>query len=450
MKKAKILLIDDEAGARFGVQKFLEAHAYDVECADSCRQAVESFRTLRPDIVLLDHLLPDGTALDLLPQLKEVEVSIPVVILTGHGSIDLAVRAIKDGADHFLTKPVELSSLLVLLERLLEHQRIRRKQIFGRQQQSRTVADPFLGTSPLIRQLETQARRILHADTPILIQGETGVGKGVLASWIHHEGPRADETFVDMNCAGLSHDLLETELFGHEKGAFTGATASKIGLLEAAHHGTVFLDEIGDMDPLIQPKLLKVLEEKQFRRVGEVKNRRVDIRLIAATHQDLNQLVRQKKFRGDLYYRINAIPMTIPPIRERPEDIAALASDLLDRITSDMSRAPMQLTSEAVQALERYSWPGNIRELRNTLERAVLFSEFSILDARDLRLDADASIDLVPEAHDLTLLELEQRYIEKILREEGGNVDRAAKRLDVPRSSLYSKIKQHQILLSKL
>lgn len=450
MPKSKLLLIDDEPGPRFGVQKFLEAHGYEVVAAETCHQAVDAFRIDRPELVILDYALPDGNALDLLPQIKEIDANASIVILTGHGSIDLAVRAIKEGADQFLTKPVELSSLLVLLERCLENQRNRRRQIVGRQQQTRTVADPFRGSSPLIRQLELQTRRLLHAETPILIHGETGAGKSVLAGWIHHEGPRADEAFVDLNCAGLSHELLETELFGHEKGAYTGATSSKIGLLEAAHRGTVFLDEIGDMDPQIQPKLLKVLEEKQFRRVGDVKSRKVDIRLVAATHQDLHHLVREKKFRSDLYYRINALPLTIPPLRARVEDIPAIAIYLLDRIAADMGRGSRRLTPDAVRALQRYRWPGNIRELRNTLERAVLLSESSVLDACDLRIETASTMDEQMEDSSLTLLELEQRYIAKILEEENGNVDRAAQRLDVPRSSLYSKIKQYHLIIPKV
>jgi DNA-binding NtrC family response regulator len=333
---------------------------------------------------------------------------------------------------------------------LIENQRNRQKQAVGKKQQARSVADPFRGSSPLIRQLAEQAKRVLHAETPILIQGETGTGKSVLAGWLHNNGPRSEETFVDMNCAGLSRDLLETELFGHEKGSFTGATASKTGLLEVAHRGTVFLDEIGDMDPQIQPKLLKVLEEKRFRRVGEVRDRQVDIRLVAATHQDLNQLVRERKFRSDLYFRISTIPLTIPSLRNRTEDIPLLANYLLERIAADMGRSQIHLTPDAERALQAYSWPGNIRELRNALERAVLLSEGHVLNRRDLYLDAQTGNEPWPEATNLTLLELEQYYITKVLQEEQGNVDRAAKRLDVPRSSLYQKIKRYHIAQSKI
>jgi len=449
MARNKIMLIDDEIGIRFGMQNFLEAHGYDVVQVDNCREAPELFRTAHPDAVILDYALPDGNALDLLPRLKEIDANTPVIILTAHGSIDLAVRAIKEGADQFLTKPVELPSLLVVLQRLIENQRNRQKQIAGKKQQARSVADPFRGGSPLIRHLAEQAKRVLQAESPVLIQGETGTGKSVLAGWLHNNGPRAEETFVDMNCAGLSRDLLDTELFGHEKGAFTGATASKIGLLEAAHRGTVFLDEIGDMDPQIQPKLLKVLEEKRFHRMGEIRDRQVDIRLIAATHQDLNQLVREKKFRSDLYFRISTIPLTIPSLRARAEDIPLLANYLLERVAADLGRGQIQLTSDAERALQGYPWPGNIRELRNVLERAVLLSEGQKLGCHDLHFDAQTGGDLWPDGANLTLLELEQHYITKVLQEEQGNVDRAARRLDVPRSSLYQKIKRHHISPSK-
>jgi DNA-binding NtrC family response regulator len=446
MARNKILLIDDEAGIRFGIQNFLESHGYDVVCAETCREAPDLFRTARPDVVVLDYALPDGNALDLLPRLKEIDSGTPVIILTAHGSIDLAVRAIKEGADQFLTKPVELPSLLVILQRLIENQRNRQKQIVGKKQQARSVADPFRGSSPLIRQLADQTKRVLFAESPVLIQGETGTGKSVLAGWLHNNGPRADETFVDLNCAGLSRDLLDTELFGHEKGAFTGATASKVGLLEVAHGGRFFLDEIGDMDPQIQPKLLKVLEEKRFRRVGEVRDRQVDIRLIAASHQDLNHLVREKKFRSDLYFRISTIPLTIPPLRSRTEDIPLMANYLLERIATDMGRGQMELTPDAIRALQAYSWPGNIRELRNALERAVLLSEGKVIHRHDLYFDTHTeSEDMWSDGTNLTLLELEQQYITRVLQEEDGNVDRAAKRLDVPRSSLYQKLKRYQI-----
>src|SRR4030095_6145073 len=229
----------------------------------------------------------------------------PLLVLTAHGSIDLAVRAIKEGAEQFLTKPLELPALQVILQRLIQKQRNHQNQLASKSRQVRQAIDPFIGVSPAIHTLAEQAKRVLMTESPVLILGETGSGKGVLARWLHENSPRADEAFVDLNCAGLSRELLENELFGHEKGAFTSATTSKQGLFEVAHRGTIFLDEIGDVDLQIQPKLLKVLEEQRFRRVGDVRDRQVDVRLIAATHQDLSDLVRQKRFRDDLYFRVS-------------------------------------------------------------------------------------------------------------------------------------------------
>jgi transcriptional regulator with PAS, ATPase and Fis domain len=320
----------------------------------------------------------------------------------------------------------------------------------GRSRQARDSIDPFLGMSPAMRDLARQARQVLSTDSPILIQGETGTGKGVLARWLHANGPRADEAFVDLNCAGLSRDLLETELFGHEKGAFTGAAQSKTGLLEVAHRGTVFLDEIGDVDPVVQPKLLKVLEEKHFRRLGDVRDRRVDIRLIGATHQDLAALVRDKRFRSDLYFRISAIPLDVPPLRARAEDIPLLVQRILERVIADLGRGRMPLSDEALGALTTYSWPGNIRELRNVLERAVLLNDHDRIEARDLRFDTHRDGGSGDSDSSLTLIDLERKHIGRVLSEEGGHVDRAAKRLGIPRSSLYQKIKKHGLRPSRV
>ena len=450
MAKNKVLVIDDEHGVRFGIRDFLEQQGYEIQEADSCEDAQHLFRTIRPDIVIADYMLPDGTALDLLPRLKEIDSDIPLLVLTAHGSIDLAVRAIKEGAEQFLTKPLELPALAVILTRLLQKQRNHHKQLASKTRQIRQFIDPFIGTSSAIKALADQARKILTTESPVLILGETGSGKGVLAKWLHENSSRADEAFVDLNCAGLSRELLETELFGHEKGAFTSATASKQGLFEVAHRGTIFLDEVGDVDLQIQPKLLKVLEEKRFRRVGDVRDRQVDVRLIAATHQDMGQLVREKKFRDDLYFRISTIPLSFPSLRDRKEDIPTLAQYLLTKVSTDLGRSEVSLDDECVRALQEYSWPGNVRELRNVIERAVLLSEEKTIGLRDLHFDGHASVSTPFFDSRLTLIELERQHIERVLNEEGGRVEKAAKRLGIPRSSLYQKIKKHQIQTSKV
>jgi DNA-binding NtrC family response regulator len=450
MARNRILVVDDEPGVRFGIRDFLELQGYEIEEADSCRDAQDLFRISRPDIVIADYMLPDGTALDLLPRLKEIDSEIPLLVLTAHGSIDLAVRAIKEGAEQFLTKPIELPTLQVILQRLLEKQRNHHKQLASKSRQVRQAIDPFIGTSAVIRTLAAQAKRILTTESPVLILGETGSGKGVLARWLHQNSPRTEEAFVDLNCAGLSRELLETELFGHEKGAFTSATASKQGLFEVAHRGTIFLDEVGDVDLQIQPKLLKVLEDKRFRRVGDVRDRQVDVRLIAATHQDIGQLVREKKFRDDLYFRISTIPLAFPPLRERIEDIPTLADYLLNKLASDLGRGDIELDDDCVKALQAYSWPGNVRELRNVIERAVLLSEQKNIGLKDLHFDGHAQLGASLIDSRLTLLELEKQHIERVLNEERGRVEKAAKRLGIPRSSLYQKLKKHQIQMSRV
>ena len=444
------MVVDDESGVRFGIRDFLEQHGYEIEEADSCQDAQHIFRTSRPDIVIADYMLPDGTALDLLPRLKEIDSGIPLLVLTAHGSIDLAVRAIKEGAEQFLTKPLELPTLLVILQRLLQKQRNHHKQLASKSRQVRQAIDPFIGTSSAIRALQEQAKRMLSTESPVLVLGETGTGKGVLARWLHDNSPRAEEAFVDLNCAGLSRELLETELFGHEKGAFTSATASKQGLFEVAHRGTIFLDEVGDVDVQIQPKLLKVLEEKRFRRVGDVRDRQVDVRLIAATHQDMGQLVREKRFRDDLYFRISTIPLSFPALRERVEDIPTMAQYLLDKVSADLGRGELHLDENSMQALKAYSWPGNIRELRNVIERAVLLSDQKTITINDLHFDGHTQVGSPFLDSRLTLLELEKQHIERVLMEERGRVEKAAKRLGIPRSSLYQKIKKHQINTSKV
>ena len=450
MSRNKVLVVDDESGVRFGIRDFLEQHGYEIEEAESCQDAQHLFRTSRPDIVIADYMLPDGTALDLLPRLREIDANTPLLVLTAHGSIDLAVRAIKEGAEQFLTKPLELPTLLVILQRLLQKQRNYHKQLASKSRQVRLAIDPFIGTSAAIRALRDQARKILSTESPVLILGETGTGKGVLARWLHENSPRADEAFVDLNCAGLTRELLETELFGHEKGAFTSATASKQGLFEVAHRGTIFLDEVGDVDLQIQPKLLKVLEEKRFRRLGDVRDRQVDVRLIAATHQDIGQLVREKRFRDDLYFRISTIPLSFPSLRERIEDIPTLAQYMLDKVAADLGRGELHLDQSCIQALQAYSWPGNIRELRNVIERAVLLSDQKHITLNDLHFDGHTQVGAPFLNSRLTLLELEKQHIERVLQEERGHVETAAKRLGIPRSSLYQKIKKYQISTSRV
>jgi len=441
----KVLLVEDEPQFHHMVKDYLEQNGYEVTVAENCSQAEQIWRSARPDIALFDYNLPDGNALDMLPRLKATHSSVPVLVLTGFGSIELAVEAVKLGAEQFMTKPPELPALLLMMQRCLENERNRQKQLVENSRAARTRTDPFLGTSRAIRTLAETAQKVISTDSTILIQAETGAGKGVLARWFHQNGPRADEPFVDLNCAGLSKDLLETELFGHQKGAFTGAVQNKTGLLEIANKGTVFLDEIGDVDLAIQPKLLKVLEDKQFRRLGDVRDRRVDARLIAATHQDLNLLVRENRFRQDLYFRISAFRLRIPPLRERVEDIPLLATYLLEHLSADLGTTAVELTASAMHALQTYAWPGNVRELRNVLERAMLLSGKRVLEAKDLHFDSMGDGSAPERGVTKTLEELEREHITRTLEQEQGHVESAAKKLGIARSSLYQKIKQYRI-----
>jgi DNA-binding NtrC family response regulator len=456
MLRNRVLLVDDEPGPRFGIRRFLKSHGFDVDEADDCASARVKFRAFHPDVAVLDFRLPDGTALDLIPDFRAVNDSAALIVLTAYASIDTAVEAVKLGAEQFFTKPVELDALLVVIRRTIEHQRNRQHVMAGAQTtEGRRRVDPFLGKSGAIAELREKAEAVLRTDSPLLIHGETGTGKTVLARWIHDRGRRAGEAFVDLNCAGISREFLETELFGHEKGAFTGATATKQGLLEVAHRGTVFLDEIGDMDLQVQASLLKVLEEKRFRRLGDVKDRNVDVRLIAATHRDFRALVEENRFRQDLYYRISTLELFVPPLRERRDDIPLLAANILEGLARDLGQARMTISPEAERILCNYDWPGNIRELRNVLERALLRSHGPELDVPSIIMPSESAPAAAAAAENVvrrsgTLDEVERDYIEQVLREEKGQIDHVAARLGISRSAVYYKARKFGIEISKI
>jgi DNA-binding NtrC family response regulator len=447
MSKKRILIGEDDKSLRFALSEFLQAQDYQVTEATSCDTIRQSFRTSIPDAAILDYSLPDGTALDLLPFLKQSYSSVPLILLTGNGTIELAVQAMKEGAEQFLTKPVQMAAIAVVLERALKNQRNHQKQLAGKVKEKRESVDPFVGVSTAIREVAEEAERVCGSHCPVLIAGETGSGKGILARWLHDHSPRAEEPFVDLNCAGFGKELLESELFGHEAGAFTGALQRKLGLLEVAQKGTVFLDEIGDMDLQIQPKLLKILEEKQFRRLGDVQERQLDIRLIAASHADLAQLIRDKKFRSDLYFRVSTVVLRMPALRERAEDIPLLAQHFFQRMAVDLGRIHLSLSERTLDMLTTYSWPGNIRELKNAMERAVLLATGDTIQPRDLRLEYVSG---APETNEdesrLTFREMQRLHIQKALTSERWNVARAATRLGMTRSSLYNKIKSFGIV----
>jgi len=437
----RILLADDDDELRYAYATHLTANGFIVEEVGNVAAARRSFEATRPDVAILDYRLPDGTALDLLSRFKELEPTVPIIVLTGFGSMELGVELIQSGAEQCLSKPVECSALLMIVQKLVENSRNQQKQLANSTRRRRVVLNPFLGESSAIKRLAEAASKVANSHSPVLLQGETGTGKGVLATWLHENGPRADESFVDVNCAGLTKEFLESELFGHEKGAFTGAVNAKLGLLEVGHRGTIFLDEIGDIDANVQPKLLKVVEEKKFRRMGDVRDRFIDVRLIAATHQDLRQLIETKVFRSDLYFRISTVPLAIPPLRERQDDIPFVAHSLLRRICSDMARPSAELSPKAVERLRSYYWPGNIRELRNVLERALLFTDRPVLEQGDLAFETSPVNRSDSYKSDWTLEELERFHISAAFSGENQNVEKTARRLGIAKSTLYQKLK---------
>ncbi|PYX47270.1 MAG: sigma-54-dependent Fis family transcriptional regulator [Acidobacteria bacterium] len=437
----RVLLVEDDEELRFAYAAHLKASGFLVEEAGDLPAAQKSFESTRPDVAVLDFRLPGGTALDLLPKFKELEPGVPIIVLTGFGSMELGVSLIRSGAEQCLAKPVEASALLMIVHKLLENSRNQQKTLANNTRRRRVVLNPFTGESLAIRRLAETAAKVANSQSPVLIQGETGCGKGVLATWLHENGPRSEEPFIDLNCAGLTREFLESELFGYERGAFTGAVTPKPGLLEVGHRGTIFLDEIGDIDPNVQPKLLKVIEEKRFRRMGDVRDRFIDVRLIAATHQDLRHLIETKVFRSDLYFRISTVPLAIPSLRERRDDIPAIAQSLLLRICSDMARPPAQISPKAVDRLRSYYWPGNIRELRNVLERALLFTDRAILEPEDFSFEPGPDHRSNSYKLEWTLEEVERFHITSAFTAENHNVEKTAKRLGIAKSTLYQKLK---------
>ena len=443
MTQNRILVVVVDPVLRSGICNFLACQGHIVSEAPNCQEAQLQLQRFRPDALVLDFYMSNGDALQLLRQAKAAKPAIPVLVLSGQAGSSLTERAIRHGADHILAKPVELEQLHAVLLRLLSRQKNAPAPSSSSKMQ-RDPLDPFVGTSAAIHRLRELGNRVLGSESPILLQGETGAGKGVLANWIHRHGPRADKPFLDLNCAGLSRELLESELFGHEKGAFTSAANSKQGLLEVADHGTVFLDEIGDIDLQVQPKLLKVLEDRTFRRLGDVRDREVDIRLISATHRELLELVRQQRFRSDLYFRVNIIYIQVPPLRERVEDLPCLAQTLLTNISRKRGQREWSISNTAMTALKSYSWPGNVRELRNVLERAALVAADGAIRPEHLYLQAPA-LEVSRMGMGGTLKQVERAYIHHVLHDEGGSIERAARRLGIPRSSLYNKMRRFEI-----
>jgi DNA-binding NtrC family response regulator len=422
-------------------------------------EAVRMLQTMQPAVVLSDLRLPEGDGFGVLRAAKEIDADIPVIVMTAYGSIEDAVIAMKEGAMDFLAKPVDPDHLLLLVNRALEQRRIVTENLLMKEELAvRRGAPQLVGEDPSLRKVFASLQRAATTDATVLLEGESGTGKELFARSLHALSPRADAPFVAINCAAIPENLLETELFGYEKGAFTGAAGRKPGKFEMAHRGTLFLDEIGDLPMSLQAKILRALEEKKFERVGGTALLSVDVRLVAATNKGLRAAVAARRFREDLYFRLSVFPITIPPLRDRPGDIPVLARFFVDRFCRDLKKRPFVLSPQALEQLQAYRWPGNVRELQNCIERAVILADGETLLPRHLNLSFAAPLtDENPEspwAHvDLTGTlsevtrrvtgEVEKAKIREVLVESDGNKGRAAELLQISYKSLLAKLKDY-------
>jgi DNA-binding NtrC family response regulator len=452
---ATVLVVDDEDLIRWSLRARLEEDGYDVDEAPDGRSALERVAG-GVDLVLLDFRLPDIDGLELLRRIKGSQPETVVVLMTAHSTVPNAVEAIKGGAFHYVIKPFEMDEMMAVVERALETTRLRREVRELRAVQSEPFSlDHIIGESPPMRAVKALLKKI--ATTPastVLLGGESGTGKDLASRSLHYSSDRAASPFMHITCTALPESLLESELFGHEKGAFTDARQQKRGLFERAHRGTVYLDEIGDMTPALQAKLLRFLEEKAFKRVGGAEDIRVDVRVIAATNQDLEKAVRKGDFREDLYYRLNVLPVVMPPLRERTGDVALLARHFLDTFNREFRKTVTGLSPDAIRLLDSYPWPGNVRELKNAVERAVLLAEgdrlgpedFLALGAGTARLGTQAGFLLPPSGLDIH--EVERSLVEQALERTGGNQTRAGDLLGLNRDQIRYRIEKFNLAKS--
>lgn len=442
--KGRILLIDDEEAIRLSLTSYLQAKGYITHSAENGNVGLNLATTLSPDLVLLDMKLPDIDGIQVLREIKALNPFIVVILLTAFGTIEKAVQSLKYGADNFLTKPFDPESLLIVIEHALNIHNLRKQEALN--ELSRKTEDEkfFSGGSTKMLKVESIAN-IISKDPSItvLITGPTGSGKGLWARWIHAHSDRSSRPLVELNCAGLSKELLESELFGYEKGAFTGATASKPGLMEIANGGTLFLDEISEMEPAVQAKMLKVLEDRKYRRLGAVQERSTDIRLVVATNKDLHKELEAGRFREDLYYRLNVMPLSIPALSERQDDIVPLAEFFLRQLAREKSDKPAILTDEARKIMQSYHWPGNLRELRNLMERAVLLAQNHTItpDLLPISRITPSQQPSLADGNFIPLRDMELRYIRQVLASVDNNYTRAAHILGVNRNTLYNRLK---------
>jgi DNA-binding NtrC family response regulator len=443
MKNTKILIVDDEEIMRESLAGWLSRDDHEVATASSGEEALEKIKEHRFDILLVDIKMEGISGLEVLKQVKENDPDVAIIMITAYGSIPTAIEAIKNGAYDYLLKPFEPTELGVLIERIIEHQAQAREHLFLKQQyKDRTRFESMIGQSKPMQETFSLIEDIAPSDATVLITGETGTGKELAAKAIHTNSPWQDGPFVVVNCGAIPEHLMESELFGHQKGAFTDAKETKKGRLELAHGGTLFLDEIGEISTRMQIDLLRVLEEHAFYRVGGTQPISVDFRVVAATNKNLELEIKNGTFREDLYYRLNVISLKMPPLRERKEDIPLLVEQFLNRFSQETNKSMDRIGREAMDEMMLYEWPGNVRELENAIERAVVVGKGRDILPEHLPIFRS---EYLATPHSKTMLEVEKSHISQILTDTNWNISKTSKILGIDRSTLYSKIKRYEI-----
>jgi DNA-binding NtrC family response regulator len=453
---ARILVVEDERAIQLALRGLLRRDGYDVELADNGEAAIRKIQELPLDLVLTDLALGQGpSGMDVLRASKEHRPEAAVVMITAHGTEKIAVEAMKLGAEDYVPKPFDNEELRVVVRRALERTQLQRENRMLLERVERDYGfESLIGSGPAMKQVFETIQKVAETDLSVLIRGESGTGKELVAQALHQRSNRRARPFVAVNCAAISRELVESELFGHEKGAFTGADARRLGKFESANEGTIFLDEIGDMPHETQAKVLRVLQEKEFERVGGSSTVEVDVRVVAATHRDLETEVQAGRFRDDLYYRLNVVEIAIPPLRDRLEDLPALAERFLTQVAERLERDKKTIGEEALSALARHGWPGNVRELRNAIEQALVLSPGSVIGPEDLRITggpvSEPSKSPVQVLNDVPFRDakrhavesFERDYLVRALRAHDGNISRTAESIGMVRQSLQQKIRE--------